>query len=200
MIKEIIDLFKISLFNIPFKVDNETDFENELKKIRKKSQNVHRSNAGGLQFEISINDEFFKNFIKNLEEEANNLKSFYNIKNKLKISNFWLNINGHKDFNKEHIHPGGVLSGVFYFKVPNNSGFIKFKHPNMNLIDWYNCDLDLANINPISNNSEYILKPKKNMLLIFPSWINHSVDLNLNTEERISIAFNLCKHTNEKRI
>jgi len=34
------------------------------------------------------------------------------------------------------------------------------------------------------------ITPKSNMLLIFPSWMNHSVEANLNNDPRISVSFN----------
>ena len=34
------------------------------------------------------------------------------------------------------------------------------------------------------------LTPRKNILFIFPSWSNHSVDPNLSDEPRISLSFN----------
>jgi uncharacterized protein (TIGR02466 family) len=40
----------------------------------------------------------------------------------LVITEMWLNRNGPGDFNKAHIHPHAILSGVYYVKVPPNSG------------------------------------------------------------------------------
>ena len=32
--------------------------------------------------------------------------------------------------------------------------------------------------------------PKENMLVVFPSWVPHAVEINLSDEERISLSFN----------
>ena len=34
------------------------------------------------------------------------------------------------------------------------------------------------------------IAPKENMLVIFPSWVPHAVEINLSDEERISLSFN----------
>ena len=36
-----------------------------------------------------------------------------------------------------------------------------------------------------------IVQPLEGALLIFPSWLNHEVSINLSDEERISLAFNI---------
>ena len=32
--------------------------------------------------------------------------------------------------------------------------------------------------------------PKENMLVVFPAWVPHAVEINLSDEERISLSFN----------
>ena len=34
------------------------------------------------------------------------------------------------------------------------------------------------------------ISPKENMLIVFPSWVPHAVEINLSDEDRISLAFN----------
>ena len=34
------------------------------------------------------------------------------------------------------------------------------------------------------------IKPKENMLVVFPAWVPHAVEINLSDEERISLSFN----------
>ena len=35
------------------------------------------------------------------------------------------------------------------------------------------------------------ITPKSNMLLIFPSWLDHKVEINLKNSSRISFSFNI---------
>ena len=34
------------------------------------------------------------------------------------------------------------------------------------------------------------ISPKENMLVVFPAWVPHAVEINLSDEERISLSFN----------
>ena len=34
------------------------------------------------------------------------------------------------------------------------------------------------------------IAPKENMLVVFPAWVPHAVEINLSDEERISLSFN----------
>ena len=34
------------------------------------------------------------------------------------------------------------------------------------------------------------IKPRPNMLLIFPAWLEHKVEMNLKDDNRISLSFN----------
>ena len=36
----------------------------------------------------------------------------------------------------------------------------------------------------------FFVEPEKNVLYVFPSWLQHFVDANMSQEERISLSFN----------
>ena len=40
-------------------------------------------------------------------------------------------------------------------------------------------------------NGNYMIEPKDNMIIFFPSWFEHSVQSSRSDEPRISIAFNI---------
>tara|TARA_B100000965_G_scaffold225351_1_gene188620 strand:- start:63 stop:650 length:588 start_codon:yes stop_codon:yes gene_type:complete len=101
----------------------------------------------------------------------------------------WVNINKRGNSNKRHTHSTGItfLSGVYYVTVPKNSGNIVFFDPKSMLFettpdgDYYR-----------RSHSE-VCEPKENMLLLFPSWLEHEVEPNNTDEDRISISFNLIR-------
>ena len=100
----------------------------------------------------------------------------------------WLNINPKGSFNVLHDHSGKInnfLSGVFYVKVPENSGNIYFKDPR-GLVKCFPDEQYFA-----TGIDEMELQPQENMLLIFPTWLSHRVGMNMSEEDRISIAFNI---------
>jgi uncharacterized protein (TIGR02466 family) len=148
------------------------------------------SNLGGYQSNDLKFNLIFLPLLKLIEIEANHLASNIEIKNNLKIDNFWLNVNAYRDLNKCHTHPHSILSGSFYVETPKNCGSIVFRHPYHSIIEmfWNNHTLKYNKF----NSTIWEFFPSEGQLLIFPSWLEHYVEPNMNEKkERISISFNL---------
>ena len=181
-----------SIFSIPI---YENHYDNDLRDleeecIRRSTLNSGRnaSNSGGWQsYNIFSDDNFFSEFILEIEKQANNFAKELEICQSLKLSNLWININEYKDSNRKHHHPGCIFSGVFYVKVPDEFSTLRFFHPSTDLMvrDW-NVDFKLNKYTACFWN----VRPEEGKLILFPSWLNHEVDQNLSQEKRISISFN----------
>lgn len=108
---------------------------------------------------------------------------------KVELDNIWINVNTPGSYNTSHIHPRSFLSGVYYVKVPENSGKIHFDHPCQS----FTYDWDGSYFNELNNMNSagmyYPSEEKRNYL--FPSWLAHSVESNNSKENRISISYNL---------
>jgi len=97
-------------------------------------------------------------------------------------------INGPGSYNKVHSHPHNFLSGAFYLQVPEDSGKLTFHnpHPQSEIL-----------APPMKPDQSIHLaprvgwQPKVKDLLIFPSWLNHEVEVNNSQEERIMLSFNV---------
>ena len=100
----------------------------------------------------------------------------------------WLNVNDSRQcMNSDHIH-GGVFSGVFYLQTPEGSGKLVLQNPAINRM-WLGCSLS-----PRKNKFTGIstrIEPVEGNIILFPSYLPHSVETNNHDEERISISFNL---------
>lgn len=105
----------------------------------------------------------------------------------LKITGMWANVNPKNTYNTEHVHPGAQVSGVLYVKVPENPSHINFFNPNKSLKMAQSEDFEEINR---YNSESYFFEPTVGRLLLFPSWLAHSVDISTSEGERISIAFN----------
>ena len=153
------------------------------------NKSVNKSNSNGFQSDDLSNNHPVINLLKNTILEKVNIvsKEIYKINNDLSISNIWFNINKHKDYNMEHDHPYSILSGVFYSKLPKNSGRIVFK--SLENIDIYLSDVDIKEFNK-DNSIKSFLNTDVNFLHIFPSWLKHYVEPNMSNEDRISFSFN----------
>ena len=118
----------------------------------------------------------------------------------LKIGSMWSIINPPGCYNRAHIHPGSHWSGVYYVQTPEASGKIEFTDPRtQNLI---NQPKYLANTKrPRQCWSNVNFTPTAGRMMIFPSWLYHSVYPNLSEEsgkdaDRVIISFNLTQRPN----
>jgi uncharacterized protein (TIGR02466 family) len=103
------------------------------------------------------------------------------------ISNMWININPTGGFNRPHIHPESLFSGVYYVDSNENDGCIVFKHPAIN--HQYHIKGEIDRYTNFTS-SVYRVTPMKGKLVIFPSWLEHYVEPNITDTNRISISFN----------
>ncbi len=103
----------------------------------------------------------------------------------LDLDTAWLNLNPQHAENKVHIHPGADLSGVYYVKKPENSGGIVLYDPRVQIYPVRTPKNEMRK-------DRFEINAKAGDLLVFPGWLQHSVDTNMSKEDRISISFNLC--------
>lgn len=105
----------------------------------------------------------------------------------------WANINRRYHHNSVHYHVGGFWSGVYYIEVPPNlpdgHGSIRFKCPSPGAIlaDTIKSPRQIKQmfLNTIG------VQPQPGMLLMFPSWLEHSVEPFVADGERISVSFDV---------
>ena len=146
----------------------------------KKQPSESLSNIGGYQGHHFTDNELSTLVRNNLPQRED--KPIKNIKLEM-----WANINGPGHSNERHHHnphSGTFMSGVFYVKCPENSGSIRFYDPRPHI--------DTTPDNTYySDGSKFIdFLPSPNTLLIFPPWLEHSVEPNQSEEDRLSISFN----------
>lgn len=111
---------------------------------------------------------------------------------KVKYDNFeitgcWANISAPGAPHKIHTHPNNYLSGVYYVKTQPKANGIVFHdpRPQVSVISPPPAELGPTNAGMLR------VQVDTGSLILFPSWLEHSVDANLSSENRISIAFNI---------
>ena len=159
----------------------------DLKNIDSKGRKI--SNVGGWQselFPLDKSSDTLKSIITKL------LKDFAPMqKDVLMYIEGWTNINGPGCHNIKHHHPQCNLAGVFWIKVPPKSGNLLFESPHsFTSFTEINCYTDKFRK---STNSylTYSYKPIEGEIVIFPSFLSHSVLRNESDEDRISYSFNI---------
>lgn len=114
---------------------------------------------------------------------ANNLE-FY-------ITNSWGIKHAKGDWAPKHYHTNSLFSGVLYLKCDNSSGNIKF-YKNMGFTTGIPQHFDFNYTeNNIFNSVSYTIEPKDNMILLFPSHLEHSVETSESNDNRFAISFNV---------
>lgn len=105
------------------------------------------------------------------------------------VDQCWVNINPPGTYNSMHTHQGGVFTGIYYVKVPEGSGNLQMVSP-IPPFDFVVKDHQIETPNHF-NCSNVMITPVEDHLYLFPCWIPHQVKMNLSTDTRISIAFDI---------
>lgn len=122
----------------------------------------------------------------------------------LDFANVWININNKGGYNEIHTHPGSLMSGAFYVKVPpeGDAGHICFHRNSMEAYTIHSLGLaeDLSTAETPHTFATWTYPPKEGRLVLFPSWIPHGVRENETDQDRISISFNLIPNRNKRKL
>jgi uncharacterized protein (TIGR02466 family) len=161
--------------------------------LEKNTSGRNISNRGGWQSEAYDALDCPNEFLPIMQEIEIHVKDYFNfigLNKDPENANFWLNVNRKYNYNSVHSHPFSVVSGVLYIKVPKgDSGNIRF-YRNDGFSDYV--PQGMGNDTP-DTFSEFTIVPEPNKLILFPSYIKHSVESNLSEAQddvRISLAFN----------
>jgi len=96
----------------------------------------------------------------------------------------WANIHDPGAFNERHLHPNVLLSACFYLAVPPGSGAISFHDPRPAVV------ASVFQGAGINTHQKAYIEPHEGMLVLFPNWLEHSVEPHEGQAPRISIAMN----------
>ncbi len=108
----------------------------------------------------------------------------------------WANVNRKGNGNKAHIHPGSYWSGTFYVDdggidgKDHLGGAIEFSDPRGPGPLMYAPNVKMTFEGCVNAGLAERIYPKTGLLIIFPSWLPHSVTAYQGEDTRISIAFN----------
>jgi len=152
---------------------------------------ITKSNVFGWHSEdFDLENEQPKYFINSISTNLNEaFKDMgWDVKNQeVKVTSMWSVINKKNASNARHIHSNNYISAAYYVKTPENGGDIVFHDPRSVTTFRYP---KIAENNTLNSNI-FTIQPKEGLLVLFPSYLYHSVDLNRSEEERIVISFNI---------
>ncbi len=110
--------------------------------------------------------------------------------------NGWANLNRKGDANAAHVHPGAYWSAVYYVHTGTHAvdkgrvGAIEFFDPRASMPLLYCPKLRMGIEGYVTAGMSEIHAPEPGQIIIFPSWLSHSVQPFKGDDYRLSLAFN----------
>ena len=154
----------------------------------------------GLEMTDNVGNSMSKNDRVLDEPQLSDLKQFidqnvFNYKknllhirddNEIYITQSWVNRSLPDQFHPKHKHPNSVISGVMYLDEDDEDlPPIRFHRTH----ELYPVDFSYDELNEF-NASCRTFEPKCGMLVLFPSLLEHDVDVNRSNRTRTSLSFN----------
>jgi len=102
------------------------------------------------------------------------------------VTGCWANVAAPGGAVRMHSHPNNFLSGVYYVQVEPGADTINFHDPRPQTAIVRPPVRELTAL----NTDQVVMRVEEGTLVIFPSWLVHSVDPNRSNALRISVSFN----------
>ena len=103
------------------------------------------------------------------------------------LTGLWANMNPKGAAHPIHSHPNNFLSGVYYLRTHEGADTVNFHDPRSQTGIIRPPVTELT----AENTDQVVVKVSDGTLLMFPSWLPHSVDASGSDETRISVSFNV---------
>ena len=136
-----------------------------------------------------------KKFIECIKDNINlsiNDMGWDLINQSVKIKSVWAIINEKDAWNQKHHHSNSDLSAAYYVSAHEDCGDIVFYDPRPARV----YKQPIAKSPNKLNGTVSSIKPEAGMLVLFPSYLDHSVNPNISNKKRVVISFNLSLEKN----
>ena len=190
MIKE--GFFPTIIYAQDFKLDTNQLAQNIIQ-WSNQDQGLKKTNVKGWHSQTDMHkkpeykplvDELFKMVHQVFNEEF--------LEREPRLGNMWANINPPGGYNRPHVHPNSLFSGVYYVKTPPNSGKLICNDPRPGI---QTCMPTRKEGQPPKHLwRDANLDPFPGRIIMFPAWLWHSVEPNQSNDIRISVSFNFIQH------
>tara|TARA_X000001388_G_C2194417_1_gene108801 strand:+ start:12 stop:593 length:582 start_codon:yes stop_codon:yes gene_type:complete len=190
MIKE--QFFPTTIYARDVKLDNRL-FEKEIIDWAQKDKGLKKTNVNGWHSTTEMHKiPVYKPIVHELFLLMNDVWKEEWLSREPVLGNMWANINPPGAYNRPHIHPNSLFSGVYYIKANENCGPLVCNDPRPG------AQIMMANRKegqpPKHLWRECHLEAKEGRIIIFPAWLWHCVEPNKSNDIRISISFNFVQH------
>ena len=174
---------------IPNAINLNFDLEQKIVQWSKQDKGVAKTNAGGWHSTTDMNKKHEYDLLTkelfNMQDEIFT-KEF--LTEKPVLGNMWANINYPGNYNRPHVHPNALFSGVYWVKAPINSGEFMIYEPRPGA----QCTMPNRKKGALPPElwREVHYQPRAGTAVMFPAWLWHEVKPNESNDIRISVSFN----------
>jgi uncharacterized protein (TIGR02466 family) len=135
------------------------------------------------------NLDLFSNLKKEIEKKSESF--WYEIgykKTNMIVTQMWANLMKGRGFINEHFHSNSLISAIFYLTVPEKNSYTVFTEPSFGTHRMISTKIE--------NDTEYTsdkfqINGRKNLLVLFPSYIYHYSLPSYSDSPRVTISLNL---------
>ena len=179
----------IYIKDIPNALQLNQYLEQKIIQWSQQNKGVAKTNAGGWHSETDMNKkEEYNPLIKELFNMQDEIYQKEKLDMKPVLGNMWANINYPGNYNRPHLHPNALFSGVYWVKVPPQSGNFMVYDPRTGV------QVTMPNRKkgalPSELWREVHYQPVAGRCLMIPAWLWHEVKPNESNDIRISVSFN----------
>ena len=180
---------QIYIKDIPNAISLNQYLEQKILQWSQQDKGVSKTNAGGWHSATDMNEkEEYNVLTKELFAMQDEIFAKEKLTLKPVLGNMWANINYPGNFNRPHIHPNALFSGVYWVKAPVQSGNFMVYDPRPGV------QMSMPNRKegklPSELWREVHYEPKAGTAIMFPAWLWHEVKPNESNDTRISVSFN----------
>ena len=179
----------IYIKDIPNALQLNQYLEQKIIQWSQQDKGVSKTNAGGWHSETDMNKkEEYNPLVKELFNMQHEIYQKEKLDMKPVLGNMWANINYPGNFNRPHLHPNSLFSGVYFIKTPQKSGNFMIYEPRPGV--QYTMPNRKEVKLPPELWREVQYEPVAGRCIMFPSWLWHEVKPNQSNDIRISVSFN----------
>ena len=150
--------------------------EQKIMQWSQQDKGLSKTNAGGWHSGTDMNTkEEYNVLTRELFTMQEEIFTKERLDQKPVLGNMWANVNYPKCYNRPHIHPNSLFSGVYFVKTPKGSGNLMLYDPRPGPSELWR---------------EVHYEPIAGRIIMFPAWLWHEVKPNESNDTRISVSFN----------
>ena len=186
MIKE--QFFPTTIYGKDIQLDNET-LSNHIVNWSQQDPGVKKTNMNGWHSkpEMHLKSEY-QQLVQELYKMQEEIYQEEWLDRKPRLGNMWANINYPGGYNRPHVHPNCLFSGVYYVKSNKNSGVFVANDPRPGIQTMM--PTRKPGRPPKHLWREVHLEPIPGRIIMCPAWLWHCVEPNQSNDIRISVSFN----------